>query len=69
MKIMAMFAPSDRIKGGVLVAKTYDFIIAGGGSAACVAAMRLVRDFGFSVLIIERGPRKTAKLMAFPPAI
>ncbi|MDE1994195.1 MAG: GMC family oxidoreductase, partial [Rhizobiaceae bacterium] len=48
------------------MAKTYDFVIAGGGSAACVAAMRLVRDFGFSVLIIERGPRKTAKLMGFP---
>ncbi|NTG50726.1 FAD-binding protein [Agrobacterium rhizogenes] len=54
------------LTGGAFVAKTYDFIIVGGGSAACVAAMRLVRDFGFSVLIIERGPRKTAKLMAFP---
>ena len=40
--------------------------MAGGGSAASVAAMRLVRDFGFSVLILERGPRDTAKLMAFP---
>jgi len=48
------------------MADTYDFIIAGGGSAASVAAMRLVRDFGFSVLILERGPRDTAKLMAFP---
>ncbi len=48
------------------VSKSYDFIIAGGGSAASVAAMRLVRDFGFSVLIIERGPRDTAKLMSFP---
>ena len=38
------------------MADTYDFIIAGGGSAASVAAMRLVRDFGYSVLIIERGP-------------
>ena len=48
------------------MADTYDFIMAGGGSAASVAAMRLVRDFGFSVLILERGPRDTAKLMAFP---
>jgi choline dehydrogenase len=48
------------------VSKSYDFIIAGGGSAASVAAMRLVRDFGFSVLIIERGPRDTARLMSFP---
>jgi choline dehydrogenase len=49
-----------------MAAKTYDIIIAGGGSAASVAAMRLVRDFGLNVLIIERGPRKTAKLMSFP---
>lgn len=48
------------------MAASYDFIIAGGGSAASVAAMRLVRDFGFSVLILERGPRETARLMAYP---
>ncbi|MBB3561276.1 choline dehydrogenase-like flavoprotein [Rhizobium sp. BK512] len=48
------------------MSKSYDFIIAGGGSAASVAAMRLVRDFGFSVLIIERGPRDTTRLMSFP---
>lgn len=45
---------------------TWDFIIAGGGSAACVCAMRLVRDFGFSVLVIERGPRRTSRLMRMP---
>ncbi|HTN61389.1 MAG TPA: GMC family oxidoreductase N-terminal domain-containing protein [Devosia sp.] len=48
------------------MAQTYDFIIAGGGSAASVAAMRLVAEFGFSVLMLERGPRNTARLMAFP---
>jgi choline dehydrogenase-like flavoprotein len=48
------------------MARNYDFIIAGGGSAASVAAMRLVRDFGFSVLILERGPRETTRLMSFP---
>ena len=48
------------------MAKTYDFIIAGGGSAASVAAMRLVREFDYRVLILERGPRDTARLMAFP---
>jgi len=47
-------------------AKTYDFVIAGGGSAACVAAMRLVRDYGFSVLILERGPARTTTLMSMP---
>ena len=34
----------------------YDYVIAGGGSAASVAAMRLVRDFGSRVLMLERGP-------------
>jgi choline dehydrogenase len=48
------------------LAENFDFIIAGGGSAACVTAMRLVRDFGFSVLMIERGPRRIARLMSFP---
>jgi choline dehydrogenase len=45
---------------------TYDYVIAGGGSSACVAAMRLVRDFGFRVLMIERGPARTARLMRMP---
>jgi choline dehydrogenase len=49
-----------------MAGKSYDYVIAGGGSAACVAAMRLVRDFGFSVLILERGPARTARLMSFP---
>lgn len=44
----------------------YDFVIAGGGSAASVAAMRLVRDFGFTVLLLERGPAKTNRVMAMP---
>lgn len=44
----------------------FDFIIVGGGSAACVAAMRLVKEFGFSVLVIERGPRHTSGLMRMP---
>jgi len=46
--------------------RDYDFVIAGGGSAASAAAMRLVRDFGFSVLMLERGPRDTARLMKMP---
>lgn len=49
-----------------MAGRTFDFIICGGGSAASVAAMRLVRDFGFSVLIIERGPRSTNRIMAMP---
>jgi choline dehydrogenase len=46
--------------------KEFDFVIAGGGSAASIAAMRLVRDFGFSVLMLERGPRRTNAIMAMP---
>ena len=45
---------------------TFDYIIAGGGSSACVAATRLVRDHGARVLLIERGPSHYAKLMQMP---
>lgn len=44
----------------------YDFVIAGGGSAASVAAMRLVAEFGYRVLMLERGPATTNRLMAMP---
>jgi choline dehydrogenase len=48
------------------MAGNYDFIIAGGGSAASVAAMRLVREFGFTVLMLERGPARTHWMMRMP---
>lgn len=44
----------------------YDYIIAGGGSAACVAATRLVRDHGARVLLVERGPADYARIMRMP---
>ena len=44
----------------------FDYIIAGGGSSACVAATRLVRDHGARVLLIERGPAEYARLMRMP---
>lgn len=44
----------------------YDFIIAGGGSSACVAATRLIRDFGCRVLMVERGPARIASIMRLP---
>lgn len=43
----------------------FDYIIAGGGSAACVAAWRLVKDRGARVLIVERGPARASGLSAF----
>jgi len=47
-------------------APSYDFIIAGGGSSGCVAATRLVREFGCRVLLIERGPARTPAVMRMP---
>jgi choline dehydrogenase len=44
----------------------FHYIIAGGGSSACVAATRLVRDHGCRVLLIERGPARYARLMRMP---
>ena len=43
----------------------YDFVIVGGGSSACVAAWRLVKERGASVLMLERGPAKPAGLARF----
>lgn len=49
-----------------MLEREFDFIICGGGSAASVAAMRLVRDFGYRVLILERGGRDTNRIMSMP---
>ena len=42
-----------------------DYIIVGGGSAACVAASRLVREKHVRVLIIERGPARASGLARY----
>ncbi len=44
---------------------TFDYVIVGGGSSACVVAARLV-EAGASVLIIERGPRWANPIMHYP---
>lgn len=49
-----------------MAGETHDYVIAGGGSAACVAAMRLVREAGVRVLVLERGPARVAPLIDFP---
>ncbi len=46
--------------------RSYDVIIAGGGSSGCVAATRLVRDHGARVLLIERGRRRQPWLLQLP---
>ena len=52
------------------MAKSWDYIIAGGGSAACVAAWRLTRDTTATVLLLERGPARpsflTSILLSIP---
>ena len=49
---------------------SYDYIIVGGGSAACVAAWRLTKDTKTSVLLLERGPARpgflAAQLLSIP---
>jgi choline dehydrogenase len=47
------------------MSRTYDYILIGGGSAACVAAWRLVKQKGARVLMLERGPAKASGLSAF----
>ena len=47
------------------MSRGYDYILAGGGSAACVAAWRLVKDKGARVLMLERGPARASGLSAF----
>ena len=45
---------------------SFDYIIVGGGSSACVVASHLVRRGRARVLIVERGPAKANPIMHFP---
>jgi choline dehydrogenase-like flavoprotein len=47
----------------------YDYIIAGGGSAGCVAAARLVRELSARVLLLEAGHSHRHPLLDMPPGI
>ncbi len=46
--------------------ETYDYIIAGGGSAGCVLARRLSEDPGIRVLLIEAGGSDRHPLFHLP---
>ncbi|MBA3517089.1 MAG: GMC family oxidoreductase N-terminal domain-containing protein [Rhizobiales bacterium] len=44
----------------------YDYVIAGGGSAGCVVASRLVAEFSARVLLLEAGGAKPSRLLGMP---
>jgi len=46
--------------------KSFDYIVVGGGSAGCVAAARLVSDFGARVLVLEAGADYGAWILRIP---
>jgi choline dehydrogenase len=47
----------------------FDYIIVGGGTAACVLANRLTEDSAVRVLMVEAGPRPTSPWIKMPLAM
>ncbi len=49
--------------------RSFDYIIVGGGTAACVLANRLTEDPGVRVLMLEAGPEPTSMWIKMPLAM
>ena len=51
------------------VAESYDYIIAGAGSAGCVLANRLGEDSSLRILVLEAGGSEKAVIVDMPAAL
>jgi len=54
---------------GASVSRSFDFILVGGGTAACVLANRLTEDSSVRVLMLEAGPEPTNVWIKMPLAM
>jgi hypothetical protein len=55
--------------GSPVAGQRYDYILVGGGTAACVLANRLTADGSKRVLVLEAGPDNTSRDVKIPAAI
>jgi choline dehydrogenase-like flavoprotein len=62
--IRAALSSSSPVAG-----QRYDYILVGGGTAACVLANRLSADGSKRVLVLEAGPGNTSRDVKIPAAI
>ncbi len=49
--------------------RSFDYIVVGGGSAGCVAAARLVGEFGARVLLLEAGGAYKGRVLTAPAGV
>jgi choline dehydrogenase len=54
---------------GAHTSRSFDFLIVGGGTAACVLANRLTEDSGVRVLVLEAGPEPSSMWIKMPLAM